>query len=334
MTSFDNIRLEKGLYKTGKSFTEALESIDPSENYTGTDLEGLDAFQRQLKRFDIKVSGSNSDPIEKFFKTSDSAALFPEYISRAVKQGIDNNDILNSIIATTTCIEGLDYRTIEPFSENSEAASSVVAEGAEIPEATIRTKEHLIKLHKRGRMLSASYEAIRFQRLDLFTIALKQIGASIARAQLEDAVNTLINGDGNNNSIKTVAPGQSDITYADILNLWLALYPYKLTTLITSPSGLHKLLQLDEFSDSKVSSFKSTGKLITPFGAEIVCYENLAENTVIGLDKNFSLEKVQAGPVVTEFDKLIDRQIERAAITATTGFAKIFDEASALLGNS
>lgn len=334
MTSFDNIRLEKGLYTTGKSFTEALESIDPSENYIGTNLEGLDAFQRQLKRFDIKVSGSNSDPIEKFFKTSDSAALFPEYISRAVKQGIDNNDILNSIVATTTSIEGLDYRTIEPFSDKTEAVPTVVAEGAEIPEATIRTKEHLIKLHKRGRMLSASYEAIRFQRLDLFTIALKQIGASIARAQLEDAVNTLINGDGNDNAIENVAVGGEGITYQDILNLWIALYPYKLTTLITSPSGLHKLLQLDEFSDSKVSSFKSTGKLITPFGAEIVCYENLAENKVIGLDKNFSLEKIQAGPVVTEFDKLIDRQIERAAITATTGFAKIFDEASALLGNS
>ena len=32
---------------------------------------------------------------------------------------------------------------------------------------------------KRGRMLVASYEAIRFQRLDLFTVTLKQIGAYI-----------------------------------------------------------------------------------------------------------------------------------------------------------
>ena len=37
--------------------------------------------------------------------------------------------------------------------------------------------------------------------------------------------------------------------------------------------------------DSKVSSFKSTGKLITPFGAEIVCYENLPEGKIIGLSK-------------------------------------------------
>ena len=35
--NYDNIRLDKGLYTTGKSFSDALESIDPSENYIGTD---------------------------------------------------------------------------------------------------------------------------------------------------------------------------------------------------------------------------------------------------------------------------------------------------------
>ena len=74
MTAFDNIRLEKGLYASG-DFTGALEKIDPSENYSGTALEGLDAYQRQLKRFNIKVSGAGSDVVDKFFKTSDSAVL-------------------------------------------------------------------------------------------------------------------------------------------------------------------------------------------------------------------------------------------------------------------
>ena len=47
--------------ETGKSFTQVLESFDPSEEYRGTALEGLDAYQRQLKRFDIKVRGAGSD---------------------------------------------------------------------------------------------------------------------------------------------------------------------------------------------------------------------------------------------------------------------------------
>lgn len=331
MTSYDNIKLEKGLYTTGKSFTDALESIDPSENYAGTSLEGLDAFQRQLKRFDIKVSGENSDSIEKFFRTTDSAALFPEYVSRAVKQGIEGYDILNSIVATTTTIDGLDYRTIAADTKEEDKNLLTVNEGTHIPETTISTKENLVKLYKRGRMLSCSYEAVKFQRLDLFTITLRQIGAAIARSQMNDAINVLINGDGNNNPCKTVETAGSGLSYNDLLSLWLSLYPYQMTTLVASPYLIHDILQLDEFKDSNTSDYKKTGKFATPFGAELVCHQAMADNALLGFDKNYSLEKIQAGPVITEFDKLIDRQIERAAITSTVGFAKIFNEASLLM---
>ena len=69
---YENLKLEKGMYsQSGRSFAQTLEALDPSENYKGTSLEGLDAFQRQLKRFDIKVKGTGSDVVEKFFRTSD-----------------------------------------------------------------------------------------------------------------------------------------------------------------------------------------------------------------------------------------------------------------------
>ena len=61
MASFENITIEKGMYGIKGGLTAALEKLDPSENYAGTALEGLDAFSRQLKRFDIKVSGKASD---------------------------------------------------------------------------------------------------------------------------------------------------------------------------------------------------------------------------------------------------------------------------------
>ena len=40
---------------------------------------------------------------------------------------------------------------------------------------------------------------------------------------------------------------------------------------------------------------------------------------------------VKAGDVTTEYDKLIDRQLERAVISCTAGFAKISPEASRVL---
>ncbi len=332
MANYDNIRLEKGLYCTG-SFTSALESIDPSENYKGSALEGLDAYQRQLKRFDIKVSGAGSDTVEKFFKTTDSATLFPEYVARAVRQGIEEANHLPQIIASVTNIDSLDYRSITSIPTDEEKALVAVAEGEAIPETTVRTRDNLVKLHKRGRMLVASYEAIRFQRLDLFTVTLRQIGAHIAKSQLADAIDTIINGDGNDNAAATTAAISSGtLTYADIVNLWKDLAPYEMNVLIANNADAVNMLNISEFKDSAAGlNFHATGKMITPIGAELIRSSSVPAGTVIGLDKRCALEMVKAGEVMTEYDKLIDRQLERAAITSIAGFAKIFTDASRTL---
>ena len=55
MANFENITIDKCMYQTKGGISGALEKLDPSENYRGTALEGLDAFSRQLYRFDIKV---------------------------------------------------------------------------------------------------------------------------------------------------------------------------------------------------------------------------------------------------------------------------------------
>lgn len=331
MATFDTIRLEKGLY-CGGSFTGALESIDPSENYKGSPLEGLDAYQRQLKRFDIKVSGAGSDVVEKFFKTSDSATLFPEYVARAVRQGMEEANSLPKLIASVTNIDSLDYRSITSIPTDDDKALKEVAEGAVIPQTTVKTRENLVKLRKRGRMLVASYEAIRFQRLDLFTVTLRQIGAYIAKAQLADAIDTIINGDGNDNAALSTAAASGSLSYADIVNLWKDLDPYEMNVLIANNADAVNMLNLAEFKDSAAGlNFHATGKMITPIGAELVRSSAVPAGTIIGLDKSCALEMVKAGDVMTEYDKLIDRQLERAAITSIAGFAKIFTDASRTL---
>lgn len=332
MANFENITIEKGMYQNG-SLTNALEKLDPSANYAGTSLENLDAFSRQLKRFDIKVSGAGSDCVEKFFQTSNSAALFPEYVSRAVKQGMERADILPNLIATVTDIEGMDYRSIVSAPSEDDKTLKVVNEGAKIPQTQIKTRENLVKLHKRGRMLVASYEALRFQRLDLFTVTLNQIGAYIARAQLKDAVDVLVNGDGNNNAAQSVDVTTSGkIEYADLLKLWSALSPYELNTILAPTAEMQKILSLAQMQDSNSGlNFQGTGKMITPLGATLLHTPEISGNKVIGLDKNCALEMVQAGGVITDYDKLIDRQLERAAITCTAGFSKIFTDAAKTL---
>ncbi len=332
MANFETIKLDKGLYGTRKGFLTELESIDPSENYKGTALEGLDAFERQLKRFDIKVKGSGSSTVDKFFSTTDSAVLFPEYVSRAVRQGIDEGKQLDSIIATRTNINGLDYRTITSVPTADEKELKEVAEGSLIPETVVHTQENLVTLKKRGRMLVASYEAIRFQRLDLFTVTLRQIGAYIARSQFKDAVDVLINGDGNNNAAGTVAPTTAGkLVYTDLIKLWNSFSPYEMNTLIASPDVIATLLSMPEFRDAPAGlNFHGNGNMITPFGANLIKSTDINKK-LVALDKSYALEMVTAGDVQTDFDRLIDRQLERAAITQISGFAKIFaDSAKAM----
>ena len=219
----DTIKLEKGMYQeAGRSFTQVLERLDPSEQYKGTGMEGLDAFQRQLKRFDIKVRGTASDPVEKFFRTANSAVLFPEYIARSVRQGMEEGDLLPSITAATTRFEGMDYRSITAQAGGDSKELKAVDEGASIPATTIQVQANLVKLRKRGRMLVASYEAVRYQKLDLFSVTLRQIGSHIAQMLLADAVDVLIHGDGNDNaSAASETKGAGVLTYDELVEIEL-----------------------------------------------------------------------------------------------------------------
>ena len=328
MANFENIKLDKGLYRTKKGFLAELESVDPSENYKGTSLEGLDAFERQLKRFDIKINGKNSSTIDKFFQTTDSAVLFPEYVTRTIRESIAQANNLDDIVAAKTNIEGLDYRSIALTPSKDDLELKYVNEGAFIPETEIKTQENHIKLHKRGRAIVASYESLRFQRLDVFNVMLRQIGMAISQNLFEDAINTLIMGDGNNNAIDKTVAGKA-LTVDDLTKAVVSLYPYDATTIITSPEFASKVC-LSELFAGKDKNFATNGTYETPFGAKIVSYRR-PKDYIIALNKNFALEMVTAGDIMVDSDRLIDRQLERTAITQIAGFAKISKEASKMV---
>ncbi len=332
MTEFENVKLDKSLYSSG-SFTRALSALDPDENYRGSSFDGLDAYQRQLKRFGIKVSGADSDIVEKFFSTAQSSVLFPEFVSRAVRRGMEQADILPDITAAVTNIAGADYRSLYCANEDDDKELKAVGEGAFIPETQIRTKENLVSLNKRGRSLVASYEAVRYQRLDLFAITLRQIGAYISRTLLKDAISVLKDGDGNGNAapvINTASAGT--LAYSDLVDFWNSFDPYELNTMIASPDMMAKILNMSEFRDAAAGlAFHSTGEVVTPFGAKLIKSTAVPQGKIIGIDKNAALEMVKAGSIMTEYDKLIDRQLERAVISCTAGFAKIDDGAVKIL---
>lgn len=335
MAYYDNISLEKGFYQTGlNNFSAELERLDSSENYKNTELEGLDAFERQLKRFDIKVKGANSSNVEKFFSSTQASVLFPEYVRRCVLAGINQNNPLTDIVATKTYIDGLDYRPITCVNgEGDDGKAPKVLEEGVIPTTKVKTQANLVSLIKRGRILASTYEALRYKRLDLFSVMLKQIGSYIAKAQLGDAIDTIVSGDGNGNEATSIAVKTAGtLTYADLITLWGKFTDYEMNRMIVAPDVMQKMLAIDELKNPLTGlNFQATGKLTTPLGATLYQSEAVAKGKIIALDKNCSIEEVTAYDVMVDYDKLIDRQLEEAAISSVKGFAKIFKDASIIM---
>ena len=334
MNNFENVKLDRFMYKvSGKSFSEVLENEDTSAEYKNTPYADLDAYQRQLKRFDIKVASPACDRVEKFFSTAESAALFPEYLSRAVRTGIDDNNIIPSITAARTKVDSLDYRSIASVPSDDEKSLKPVGEGAYIPQTRVKLKENLIHLYKRGRMLVSSYEALKFQKLDVFTVTLRQIGAYIAKAQLADAVDVLINGDGNNNAAEVISTADAGtLTYADLLTLWSKFNGYEMNTLLANSATMVKILSLDEFKDPAAAvTVKAGGTYFPSLGVTVIKCDSVPDNKIVALDKNCALEAVVAEEISIDHDKVIDRQLEQTAITSITGFAKLFPDAVKVL---
>ncbi|WFD12464.1 phage major capsid protein [Tepidibacter hydrothermalis] len=344
-TAFDNLRLEKGMYKEamskGKTFTQYLEDVDSSKNYD----DGLDAFERQLKRFDIHIKGKNANVVEKFFATDDSAILFPEYISRTVLTGLEKANILPAIVATTSKIDADTYKSI--YMDDGEGSKKRkqlrrVGEGALIPATTIRTKEKVTDIFKYGRTLDVTYEAIRRKKLNVIEIFFQQIGKQIALDMAFDAINVIISGDGNKNAAdiftlgdETIGGASGTLTYDEYIAFWAEFDPYEMNTVLAPKLQLKDILTLPEFKDPQAGfTFQKDGKLISPLGANLVRSDQVKDlgiDGIVGLDKGLCLEEVVEQGITTESDKIIDRQIEKTVISRTGGFNKLFQPSAKVL---
>ena len=314
---YNDIKLEKGLYNlSGKSFTAALEELDPTSAYCGTPLEKLDAFERQLKRFNIRVKGSDCDSVEKFFTSTESAVLFPEFVTRSIRKGFDDT-ILSSVCAVKTVVNSGQY--LGCVLDDS-TAYDVCSQGETLPTATVTESSAATVLAKYGRLISASYESIRQQRLDVFGVMLRSVGVRLAAAVVKKAVEVLVDGA---DEVST-----TELTYADLAELYGKFESFDMTTIIASPALAAKIAAMDQLSDS---SADADGRFILPFGSELIKTSATGADTIIGIDRDYALEFITSTELVMETDKLIDRQLDQMTASITCGFRKITPDAVKVL---
>lgn len=319
---YTDIKLEKGLYSiTGKTFTQALAELDPDSAYENTELKGLDAFERQLKRFDIKVKGANSDRVEKFFLSTQSAVLFPEYVRRAIKAGLNAASILPQVAATTTYTDSMDFRGL---TVTSDGESDVVAQCGELPVTTVKLAASSSALTKFARKLSCSYESVRKQRLEAFGVILRNLGAAIA---------TDVNGLCMAQITSGITPSHiagDEITYADLAAFWSSMSEFNMTTMVCKPETMAKILGLEQMKYC-VGDYMTSGMVKTPYGVTLVKCSQLESDVAVGIDNSCAVEAVFGTDVVVDFDKLISTQCSEIACSVTVGFSKLTDGAVKVL---
>lgn len=312
-TNYKHVKLTKEMYSNSYQvfFAEMLENVDPSDAYVNTPLEGLDAYQRQLKRFDIKVRGENSDTVEKFFQTSESAVLFPEYVARMVQRGMEQDSTLSFITATKSRIFGTDYR---PFQ---------ITPGESDEESILKTSSH-VHLKTHTQTLMAPYEMIRFQRLDRLSVALCEMGRNLIRRHIRDAISVLRFGTtGQQPAELDCANGYYDthnkLKYNDILEFWGKFDPYKMDCILASSNAMTKILLLSEFQ-SHMAEFN-------PLGVNIIHCPEAPTQELIGIDSAYALEQVITGNIAVDWNALIDKKFDSIEVSSTRGFSRLYDGA-------
>ncbi len=215
--------------KSGLSLSAFLELVQPSE----TDAP-LDAFERQLARFNIRLQdddkkripastmddfwnpkeSDNRTPLNpskiahddegvRFFASNQpqSWALFPEYINRMMRLNYPLAiDVLDELVAMTTTIDSNSYQSIYLNDTLASRRMYRTSEGAEFPRFFAKQSFQNVALNKYGVVLSSTYEQIRRIRIPIFTTILMRIRQQLRLDLASEAANILVNGDGNGNS--------------------------------------------------------------------------------------------------------------------------------------
>jgi len=327
------IEITRDLYQEadgrGLTLSELLELDEYDPSVSGSPL---DAFERQVALAGIRLSGKSPTTVDQFYQQA--PALLPEFMRREIRKGQAMRPELSRLIANSTTVASNSYT---PFfidtSDTSRFSLRPVAEGADIPQLLVTEQNHAVKVTDYGLALKASYKALRYRTTSQFRVLLWYIGFRLQSDKIAMLVQTIIDGDGNDNAAGIVNVAASGtLTYADLINLWSQFSPFEMNTLICHVNRMKDILTLEEFKDPMAGyRYQNTGDLFSPLGASLVRCDELASDLIVGLDSRFAVEEVITQPLTVEYDKVIEQRFEEAVISESVTYARVIREAAVVL---
>lgn len=361
------------------AYLEELSGHDSAEYKDGLDAYQRMLKMADIKTRSIPEQGIVADTMEKFMETDEGRMLGPEFFVRTyrgVKSARANRAPiytsvdygagtimrpyadaaglrpserlapaipLSEIVALETSIDSDSYRAFYLENNTDQQHMARVAEGTEVPRVKLVGGQHVINLKKYGRALEATYEQLRRMRLDTMAFHLERLAIQAETDKVVDAMNVLINGDGNSGTAAEVINASTldaaSTGGALTLQAWIRYKmafknPYMLTTALAQEPTVLKAMLLNTGS-ANIPLVTLQGALgfgsITPInrgladGVRMGWLDDAPSLKIVGFDKRLALEHVtETGANITEIDKWITRQVEVMVMTEVEGWA-IFD---------
>jgi len=293
----------------------------------------LEAIEECFLKAGVRTSGAGADVVSKVWEFSDIDVLFPEFVSNRIYAGMLADSLIPQLIAIETVLtDGLDYRKIYINDSEEERQTGVVNPGSELAETMITVGDQSVKLTKYGRYINSPFEDTKYQRLNVYAMAMERIGKQIQIDMTDDLIYALINGDGNSST----TPGttvESDtsatIGVADLIEFFTCLpTPYSMTNMVGKKALLVKVYNALVGMYNPMTSYGIPGlniPKIHEWDRSVVTSDYL-----IGIDNRYSIEYVNSGAIETDTEKFVKKQTNGTGIWTYSAFGIIDEQANGI----
>ena len=282
------------------------------------------------------------DTMQNIFTLPDQSIrwIVPEIIREAIYLGIKEAPFYPNIIASDQSINGLS--AIMPFVNPSDAAPARVNEAETIPLGDVSFGQKTVRLFKVGKGFKITDEVKNYVSLDVVSLFIRDFGIQLGYALDTLAMDTLINGnqpDGSESAPVIGVDSTTDgITYKDLLRLWIraSRLGRNFQTMIGGEDEALHILDLPEFKVRQSGTPTATLNLKTPVpnNADFYIHPGVPENQVLLVDPRAALIKLTARQLMLESERIVSNQTEAIYASLTTGFSKMYQDASVLLDSS
>ena len=340
LDAFERLLMVKGIRVAGIPWRGL--SADRFEIF-GQDRESMELCNEWVSRVWRSVAHRPPSHARVTFGSDDlpvNSAMRPYYDAAGLRaQQILTAIPLGEILANTSTVDTDAYRAaylVEPTAPQTRMVR--VGETADIPETRIATREQSVYLHKYGRAIRISYEAMRRQPIDRVAFLVARIAVQADTDKLSTAIDALVNGDGNGNAATVVNLTTLDpATTVNNLTLtaWINFIqqfpnPYALTTVLGRTAATTALMVLNVgTSNTMLAELHTTLGIggLRPINPELsgtiaVGTTNDAPAAkLVGFDRRFALEElVEAGADINETMRWILNQTEVLTLSEVVGF--------------